>query len=135
MYSGYLTAVSPMLALRVHRSRSLHVRATQIEDEHSDRNVDAGEFKTAAFKSPHEVEGVMISPPPAHPGMGRQLTNGPNAETFRAAFPTLNSSYADVSNFEKRWSKKDIFQFPMPFEPAPLTSALFVSDITRCQVT
>ena len=126
MYSGYLTAVftdarspgsSGVDRFMCERRKS--------EDEHSDRNVDAGEFKTAAFKSPHEVEGVMISPPPAHPGMGRQLTNGPNAETFRAAFPTLNSSYADVSNFEKRWSKKDIFQFPMPFEPAPLTSALF----------
>ena len=129
-YSGNQTAVftsarspgsSGVDRLTCERRRS--------ENEHSNRNVDAGEFKTLGYKSPHEVEGVMVSPPPAHPGVGRRrrlaASTDAQPQAFHAAFPTTNSSYEEIASFERRWSKKDILQFPMPFEPPALSSAFF----------
>ena len=57
--------------------------------EGSQSNVDAGEFRTAGYKSPAEVEAVMISPTPIHPGVGRRLAKDRSEAAFRAAVTCL----------------------------------------------
>ena len=105
-------------------------------EEFSERNIDAGELTTVGYKTPSEVEAVMVSPPSAHPGVGRRLgkrqpvfsRQGDGSEaSFRAAFPSFNMSFDQIDDFEEAWVEKktDALQYPMPFDPPTLQSAFF----------
>ena len=105
-------------------------------EEFSERNIDAGELTTVGYKTPSEVEAVMVSPPSAHPGVGRRLgkrqpvfsRQGDGSEaSFRATFPSFNMSFDQIDDFEEAWVEKktDALQYPMPFDPPTLQSAFF----------
>lgn len=105
------------------------------EREFSARNVDAGEFRTAGYKLPEEVLGVMVSPPPAPPGVGRALRDAAEKiagkrshAAFSGSFPSYNSSLQQIQAFEEEWTEKDgidTLAFPIPYEPPPLDYAFF----------
>lgn len=107
-------------------------------DEFSARNVDAGEFRTSGYKTPGEVEAVMISASANHAGVGRRRLRqrssidkaGDRTEaSFRAAFPSLNSTLDEIDDFEEAWASRDAhgdaLAYPLPFDPSPLRSAFF----------
>ena len=136
-YSGNLTAIFSSAAedLSSGTDRFACSESKSVVGEASERNIDAGEFKTSGYKSPTEVEAVMVSPPSAHPGMGRRLRQHSHhisvladrsEAAFRAAFPTFTTRFEQIEDFEWTWAPNvDTMPYPMPLNPPPLEHAFF----------
>lgn len=124
IYSGNLTAVFSPAGEPHSSGMDRFACSGESGNEDSDRNVDAGEIQTAGYKTPLELDGVLVSPPPAHPGVGRRLASK-RRPAFEAEFPSSNSSFDEIRNFEREWSHHDRFPFPMPYKPKPVDTALF----------